>query len=100
MPANIEPEAPSILPEILPSVGAENEKEEENSDVDISDVRGGFLDTWNQHEQYSMGMRLASGQLVCYVAFKWMVKSEVPVCSCMGSNTLSIRLWSQHTILG
>ena len=40
VPANIEPEAPSILIEILPSVGAENEEEEENSDVNISDVRG------------------------------------------------------------
>ena len=31
VPANIEPEAPSILPEIMPRVGAESENEEENS---------------------------------------------------------------------
>ena len=64
---NIEPEAPSILPEILPRVGAENEKEEENSDVDISDVRGGLLDKWKQHEQYSMGMRLAELSVMWHV---------------------------------
>ena len=67
VPANIEPEAPSILPEILPSVGAANENEEENSDVDISDVRGGLLDKWKQHEQYSMGMRLAELSVMWHV---------------------------------
>ena len=67
VPANIEPEAPRILPEILPSVGSENEKEEENSDVDISDVRGGLLDKWKQHEQYSMGMRLAELSVMWHV---------------------------------
>ena len=67
MPANIEPEAPRILPEILPSVGAEHEKEEENSDVDISDARGGLLDKWKQHEQYSMGMRLAELSVMWHV---------------------------------
>ena len=50
--ANSELEAPSTSPEILPSVGAENEKQEENSDVDISHVRGGLLDKWKQHKQY------------------------------------------------
>ena len=50
--ANVEPEVP-------PLVGVDNEQEEENSDVDISDARGGLLDKWKQHEQYSMGMRLA-----------------------------------------
>ena len=50
--ANMEPEAPSTLLEILPLVGAENQQEEQNSVVDISDVRGGLLDKWKQHEQY------------------------------------------------
>ena len=45
VPAHIEPESSSLLLEILPSVGAENEQAEENSDVDISDVRGGLLET-------------------------------------------------------
>ena len=66
-PANIEPEAPSTLPEILPIVGAENEEEEDNSDVDISDVRGGLLDKSKQHEQYSMGMRLAELSVMWHV---------------------------------
>ena len=67
VPANIEHEALRVLLEILPGFGAQNEKEEENSDVDISDVRGGLLDKWKQHEQYSMGMRLAELSVMWHV---------------------------------
>ena len=53
--------------EILPIVGAEHEKEYENSDVDISDVRGWLLGKWKQHEQYLMGMRLAELSVMWHV---------------------------------
>ena len=89
------------MPEILSSVGAENEQEEENSDDDISDVRGGLLDKWRQHEQDSMGMRLGELSVMWHVN-GWS-NQKFPCFYCMGKETLSICFWtlqSQQTIIG